>query len=235
MFNTDKEKANVLRAFIEAYEEKKIADSISWEKYLNNKEYKKEIDSRFTKYLVNWSAYSSDKKEREKINYYYLVALNHKEAIEEFEKHPEKYERVSAKEAVYHNMIGGKIKVTGGLNIKFVNKENGREIVFTSDLKKVVKDPINIGTFNYYTYESLFNPVELFEGGKHYFTDVSNWKQYGTGINDKSTKKEREDYNKLAKIISLNYSKISEWARKKGITHVGFKELEEYHRDNKGR
>lgn len=54
-------------------------------------------------------------------------------------------------------------------------------------------------------------------------------------INDKSTKKEREDYYKLAKIISLNYSKISEWARKKGITHVGFKELEEYHKDNKGR
>ena len=235
MFNTDKEKANVLRAFIEAYEEKKIADSISWEKYLNNKEYKKEIDSRFTKYLVNWSAYSSDKKEREKINYYYLVALNHKEAIEEFKKHPEKYERVSAKEAVYHNMIGGKIKVTGGLNIKFVNKENGREIVFTSDLKKVVKDPTNIGTFDYYTYENLSNPVELFEAGKHYFTDVSNWKQYGTGINDKSTKKEREDYDKLAKTISLNYSKISEWARKKGITHVGFKELEEYYKDNKGR
>ena len=117
--------------------------------------------------------------------------------------HSEKYERVSSKEIVYHNMIGGKIKVTGRLNIKFVNKENGREIVFTSDLKKVVKDPINIGTFNYYTYKNLFNPVELFKGRKYYFTDVSNWKQYGTGINDKSTKKEREDYDK----------------------HVGFKEL----------
>lgn len=51
--------------------------------------------------------------------------------------HSEKYERVSSKEVVYHNMIGGKIKVTGRLNIKFVNKENGREIVFTSDLKKL--------------------------------------------------------------------------------------------------
>ena len=49
MFTTDKEKANVLRAFIEAYEEKKIADSIDWEKYLKDQKYKKEIDSRFTK------------------------------------------------------------------------------------------------------------------------------------------------------------------------------------------
>ena len=215
MFTTDKEKANVLRAFIEAYEEKKIADSIDWEKYLKDQKYKKEIDSRFTKYSVNWNDYSKNKKEREKINYYYLVALNHKNAIEEFERYPENYIKVPPEEALYHNMIDGKIKVTGGLNIKFVNKENGREIVFTSDLKKVVKDSTNIGTFNYYTYKNLSEPIELIDAGKHYLTDVGNWKKYGTGINDKSTQKEREDYDKLAKIINLNYTGIVEWANKK--------------------
>ena len=235
MFTTDKEKANVLRAFIEAYEEKKIADSIDWEKYLKDQKYKKEIDSRFTKYSVNWNDYSKNKKEREKINYYYLVALNHKNAIEEFERYPENYIKVPPEEALYHNMIDGKIKVTGGLNIKFVNKENGREIVFTSDLKKVVKDSTNIGTFNYYTYKNLSEPIELIDAGKHYLTDVGNWKKYGTGINDKSTQKEREDYDKLAKIINLNYTGIVEWAKQKRITHVGFKEIEEYQKDNKGR
>ena len=50
-------------------------------------------------------------------------------------------------------MIGGKIKIIGGLNRKFVNKENGREIVLTSDKKQVVKDNLNRGTFNYYTYD----------------------------------------------------------------------------------
>ena len=141
------------------------------------------MEEKKTDYYINWDRYRKNENYREEINYYYHVALNLSQAIEEFKNFPNRYTEVSPKEAIFHNIIGGKIKVTGNLNRKFVNKENGREIVFTHDLKNVVKDTNNVGTFNYYTYEKVYEPDSL----KHSKTDIYNWLKYGTGINDKST------------------------------------------------
>ena len=204
-FKTDKEKDNVVKAFTETYGGKK------------------------TDYYVDWNRYKKNENYREEVNYYYLIALNLSQAIEEFKNFPERYTEVLQKEALFHNMIDGKIKVTGNLNRKFVNKENGREFFFTHDLKNVVKDANNVGTFNYYTYEKVYELDSL----KHSI-DIYNWLKYGTGINDKSTYLERYDYFELGTEISINYNSIKKWAEDRKITHIGRKELENYYRDKKG-
>ena len=170
-------------------------------------------------------AYGGKKKD-----YYYLIALNEIKAIQEFSEYPNHYTEVEPKEAVYHNMIGGKIKITGGLNRKFVNKENGREIVLTSDKKRVVKDNLNRGTFNYYTYDKQMDLDAL----KH-TKDMYTWLKYETSITDKSTYYERINYLELGLEIFLKYNSIKAWAEKKKITHIGREELNQYYKETKNK
>ena len=205
-FKTNEQKNNVIDAFIKAYGGKKKDYYINWERYKKNSDY------------------------REEINYYYLIALNEIKAIQEFSEYPNHYTEVEPKEAVYHNMIGGKIKITGGLNRKFVNKENGREIVLTSDKKRVVKDNLNRGTFNYYTYDKQMDLDAL----KH-TKDMYTWLKYETSITDKSTYYERINYLELGLEIFLKYNSIKAWAEKKKITHIGREELNQYYKETKNK
>ena len=184
------------------------------------------------KYSIDWKKYNSgrivDMVYREKINYYYQ-SLNSVKTIEEFKKG--KFEAADEKESVFHNIKGGKIYIGDEPNKKFIEYETGKEVVLNNKLTKIIKDPVNIGTFNYYTYVLKGGGISI-DKGMHGI-DVYNWIRFGTGINDKSTFGERIDIFVLGTIVSTNYKELKEWSKNRKIEYIGYKELIEYDEDLK--
>ncbi|EEY35430.1 hypothetical protein [Pseudoleptotrichia goodfellowii] len=185
------------------------------------------------KYSIDWEKYNSgrivDMVYREKINYYYYQSLNSVKTIEEFKKG--KFEAADEKESVFHNIKGGKIYIGDESNKKFIEYETGKEVVLNNKLTKIIKDPVNIGTFNYYTYVLKGGGISI-DKGMHGI-DVYNWIRFGTGINDKSTFGERIDIFVLGTIVSTNYKELKEWSKNRKIEYIGYKELIEYDEDLK--
>ena len=222
-FVTKKEKDNVINSFIESYHKKNLSPK---EKLDLQEYYKKKID---------WEEYSKNFIYRREINYYYNVSLNSVKSIDEFKRNRNQFEEVSKAESVFHNIYGNKIKITGNLNRKFVNYENGKEVVLNDKLTKIVNDPINRGTFNYYSYKSK-NWLEAIITSPYkamHLIDIHNWVSFGTGIDDRhdyAAVKQRGEMLKLGAEISSDYTNIESWAESKKIQYVGREELNQYYK-----
>lgn len=102
-------------------------------------------------------------------------------------------------------------------------------------LTKIIKDPVNVGTFNYYTYRNNSKKWSDTRDKGYHFADIINWIAFGSGINDKSGVSERVDRFVLGTLVSMQYEDIERWAETKGYKTIGYKELSEYDSRNAGR
>ena len=131
------------------------------------------------------------------------------------------------------NQEGG--KVTGNIqnltirNIKKVDYETGKEVVISAN-GQIVKDYINQGTSNYYTYG--FDKPKLDEGKfdkkLHGLSDVVNYISDGTEVQDKTTTLERIDMSILGWLVSANYDGLKKWAVMNNYNKIGYKEYFKY-------
>ena len=131
------------------------------------------------------------------------------------------------------NQEGG--KVTGNIqnltirNIKKVDYETGKEVVISAN-GQIVKDYINQGTSNYYTYG--FDEPKLDEGKfdkkLHGLSDVVNYISEGTGVQDETTTLERIDMSILGWLVSANYDGLKKWAVMNNYNTIGYKEYFKY-------
>ena len=220
----DKEIVNIFKATDAKYitkEEKKNAEKIL------EKEYGK-------KYEVNWEQYDDINgfNYRRKINYLVYQAENRINDLSEIEKG--NFETVPEDESVLHNFIntkdGKKIIISDSLrNIKKVDYETGKEVVISAN-GQIVKDYINQGTSNYYTYG--FDEPKLDEGKfdkkLHGLSDVVNYISDGTGVQDKTTTLERIDMSILGWLVSANYDGLKKWAVMNNYNTIGYKEYFKY-------
>ena len=165
-------------------------------------------EAQMKKYLgskFDTSDYKKDSEYREKMNYYYYIEKNslndvnpkdikfnkngtitvkNKEGKEITLSQEKSYEATLYHQKVYNakgNFIGIKSHINPELNRKFKNNE-GYELVLSADMNKVIKDQHNTGTFNWDSGNNL----------EHFATDVEFYKKYGSGINDETTREERE-------------------------------------------
>ena len=172
-------------------------------------------EAQMKKYLGNEfikDTYISKSDYREKMNYYYYIEKNslndvnpkdikfnkngtitvkNKEGKEITLSQEKSYEATLYHQKVYDakgNFIGIKSHINPELNRKFKNNE-GYELVLSHDMNRVVKDYHNTGTFNWDSDNNL----------EHLATDVEFYKKYGSGINDETTRKEREKTGKFIK------------------------------------
>ena len=172
-------------------------------------------EAQMKKYLGNEfikDTYISKSDYREKMNYYYYIEKNslndvnpkdikfnkngtitvkNKEGKEITLSQEKSYEATLYHQKVYDakgNFIGIKSHINPELNRKFKNNE-GYELVLSADMNKVIKDQHNTGTFNWDSDNNL----------EHLATDVEFYKKYGSGINDETTRKEREKTGKFIK------------------------------------
>ena len=139
-----------------------------------------------------------------------------------------KLTEIKANEAIYHNIekINGKWYFNFSKKTrykKYVN-EDGYELILDQN-NKPVYDPVVIGTYNFFTYNSK---LELANYGRH-LQDVNLWKKYGTGPNDPTTREEREEIGGffLGIDITFNYKKIEAELQAKGKNKVSLNELKE--------
>ena len=102
-------------------------------------------------------------------------------------------------------------------------------------LTKIIKDPVNVGTFNYYTYRNNSKKWSDTRDKGYHFADIINWIAFGSGINDKSGVSERVDRFVLGTLVSMQYEDIERWAETKGYKTIGYKELSESDSRNAGR
>jgi hypothetical protein len=172
-------------------------------------------EAQMKKYLGNnfkKGRYKDESDFREMINYYYYIEKNslndvnpkdikfnkngtitvkNKEGKEITLSQEKSYEATLYHQKVYDtkgNFIGIKSHINPELNRKFKNNE-GYELVLSHDMNRVVKDYHNTGTFNWDSDNNL----------EHLATDVEFYKKYGSGINDETTRKEREKTGKFIK------------------------------------
>lgn len=172
-------------------------------------------EAQMKKYLGNEfikDTYISKSDYREKMNYYYYIEKNslndvnpkdikfnkngtitvkNKEGKEITLSQEKSYEATLYHQKVYDakgNFIGIKSHINPELNRKFKNNE-GYELVLSHDMNKVIKDYHNTGTFNWDSDNNL----------EHLATDVEFYKKYGSGINDETTREEREKTGKFIK------------------------------------
>ena len=113
--------------------------------------------------------------------------------------------------------------------------EKPKEVVVDYSLTKIIKDPVNVGTFNYYTYRNNSKKWSDTRDKGYHFADIINWIVFGSGINDKSSVSERVDRFVLGTLVSMQYEDIERWAETKGYKTIGYKELSEYDSRNAGR
>ena len=226
------------------WENKKIVDQFKANvtKYFKTEEQRKKVHQAFREaygqdFYVDWKRYATDRGNYTgRINYYYLQALNSVKSIEEFNRNRAGYgKEIPKEEAVFHNFINGKIYIGENANKKYVNFENGKEVVLNSSLTKIIKDPVNVGTFNYYTYRNDSKKWSDTRDKGYHFADIINWIAFGSGINDKSSVSERVDRFVLGTLVSMQYENIERWAETKGYKTIGYKELSEYDSRNAGR
>ena len=220
----DKEIVNIFKATDAKYitkEEKKNAEKIL------EKEYGK-------KYEVDWERYDDINgfNYRRKINYLVYQVENRVNDLSEIEKG--NFETVPEDESVLHNFIdtksGKKIIISDSLrNIKKVDYETGKEVVISAN-GQIVKDHINQGTSNYYTYG--FDKPKLDEGKfdkkLHGLSDVVNYISEGTGVQDETTTLERIDMSILGWLVSSNYDGLKKWAVMNNYNTIGYKEYFKY-------
>ena len=144
------------------------------------------------------------------------------------------FETVPEDESVLHNVIdtenGKKIIISDSLrNIKKVDYETGKEVVISVD-GQIVKDYINQGTSNYYTYG--FDEPKLDEGKfdkkLHGLSDVVNYISEGTGVADKTNFLERINISILGGLVSAQYDDIKKWANMNNYNTIGYKEYFKY-------
>ena len=172
-------------------------------------------EAQMKKYLGNnfkKGRYKDESDFREMINYYYYIEKNslndvnpkdikfnkngtitvkNKEGKEITLSQEKSYEATLYHQKVYDakgNFIGIKSHINPELNRKFKNNE-GYELVLSHDMNRVVKDYHNTGTFNWDSDNNL----------EHLATDVEFYKKYGSGINDETTREEREKTGKFIK------------------------------------
>ena len=220
----DKEIENIFKSTDAKYitkEEKRNAEKIL------EKEYGK-------KYEVDWEQYDDINgfNYRRKINYLVYQVENRVNDLSEIEKG--NFETVPEDESVLHNVIdtenGKKIIISDSLrNIKKVDYETGKEVVISVD-GQIVKDYMNQGTANYYTYG--FDNPKLDEGKYdkklHGLSDVVNYISEGTGVADKNNFLERINISILGGLVSAQYDDIKKWANMNNYNTIGYKEYFKY-------
>ena len=186
-------------------------------------------------YLVDWELYNESlgRDYRAEINYLVSQAKNRVNKLSEIEKG--NFEEVPPEESVFHNFIntedGKKIVIKKSLiNIKKVDYETGKEVVISKS-NKIIKDYMNQGTSNNFTY-GLDGIVRSDEGKfdkiLHGIFDVGNYISKGTGVTDKTTTLERINMTILGTLVSLNYDELQKWASENNYNAIGYKEYFEY-------
>lgn len=156
-----------------------------------------------------------------KMNYYYMQANMHV-TLEEFNRDRRNYRRIPNNEAVLHNIRNGKIYIGEDVNVKYVNNNNGKEVVLDSK-GNLVNDYYNRGTFNTVTYINDKDEDKTKHG-----RDVIYWLNWGTGPDDKSSIRKRIELSLVGKVVSDNYEDIKIWAISRGYRSIGLKEAMEY-------
>ena len=110
-----------------------------------------------------------------------------------------------------------------------VDYETGKEVVISAK-GQIVKDHINQGTSNNYTYG--FNKPKLdkgkFDKKLHGLSDVVNYISEGTGVQDETTTLERIDMSILGWLVSANYDGLKNWSDTKNYKTIGYREVLEY-------
>ena len=186
-------------------------------------------------YLVDWELYneSLERDYRAEINYFVSQAKNRVNKLSEIEKG--NFEEVPPKESVFHNFINTKegIKVVINkslINTKKVDYDTGKEVVISKS-NKIVKDYMNQGTSNNFTYglDGIVRSDEgKFDKMLHGIFDVGNYISKGTGVTDKTTTLERINMTILGTLVSLNYDELEKWASENNYNAIGYKEYFEY-------
>ena len=172
---------------------------------------------------IDWKKYENvfETKYREKVNYYFAQAKNtlRVKKIEKIytEKNGSTYitvildnnskmtlKELPKTESIYHNLKieNGEIYMNfSNLNRKFV-QDDGYEFITTNSGKQLKNDPLNMGTFNMFTYYATVvtknNSIPFekkiegsMDGYWHLKKDVNLWKLYGTSPQDPSTVEQR--------------------------------------------
>ena len=186
-------------------------------------------------YLVDWELYneSLERDYRAEINYLVSQAKNRVNKLSEIEKG--NFEEVPPKESVFHNFIntkeGKKVVINKSLrNTKKVDYDTGKEVVISKS-NKIVKDYMNQGTSNNYTYgpDGIVRSDEgKFDKMLHGIFDIGNYISKGTGVADKTTTLERINMTILGTLVSLNYDELEKWASENNYNAIGYKEYFEY-------
>ena len=175
----------------EGHTQEKIQNNLYWW-FGKNKNRSKEYSID-----VKWDKYKTDKQYQEMINYYYYQAKKSLR-IKNIKKDGDRgiivsdgkknyyLTRVPDNEAIYHNMYYDEKNkkmyfYLDGRNKKYVN-EDGYEVILDKN-DKVVYDPLNTGTYNFYTYKSKFSEDAIGHG-----RDFTLWVLYGTGPDDPTNK-----------------------------------------------
>lgn len=177
---------------------KGVATEAQMKKYLGNnfdkEKYKEESDYREKKnyyYYIEKNSLNDVNPKDIKFNKNGTITVKNKEGKEITLSQEKSYEATLYHQKVYDtkgNFIGIKSHINPELNRKFKNNE-GYELVLSHDMNKVIKDYHNTGTFNWDSDNNL----------EHLATDVEFYKKYGSGINDETTRKEREKTGKFIK------------------------------------
>ena len=177
---------------------KGVATEAQMKKYLGNnfdkEKYKEESDYREKKnyyYYIEKNSLNDVNPKDIKFNKNGTITVKNKEGKEITLSQEKSYEATLYHQKVYDakgNFIGIKSHINPELNRKFKNNE-GYELVLSHDMNKVVKDYHNTGTFNWDSDNNL----------EHLATDVEFYKKYGSGINDETTREEREKTGKFIK------------------------------------
>ena len=142
---------------------------------------------------------------------------------------------IPTKESVFHNFIntkeGKKVVINKSLrNTKKVDYDTGKEVVISKS-NKIVKDYMNQGTSNNYTYgpDGIVRSDEgKFDKMLHGIFDIGNYISKGTGVADKTTTLERINMTILGTLVSLNYDELEKWASENNYNAIGYKEYFEY-------
>ena len=177
---------------------KGVATEAQMKKYLGNnfdkEKYKEESDYREKKnyyYYIEKNSLNDVNPKDIKFNKNGTITVKNKEGKEITLSQEKSYEATLYHQKVYDakgNFIGIKSHINPELNRKFKNNE-GYELVLSHDMNKVIKDYHNTGTFNWDSDNNL----------EHLATDVEFYKKYGSGINDETTREEREKTGKFIK------------------------------------
>ena len=212
------------------------------QKNYTEKELQETIDKNYGKgyYKIDWNKYSKNDEYREQTNYYFYQAKYFVKAktidkigdgyIEITRDNGEKLKlnKIEANEAIYHNIERKDGKWYFNFNKdkqykKYVN-EDGYELILDQN-NKPVYDPVVVGTYNFYTYDK----TKSVDAIMHIKSDLILWRKYGTGPNDPTTRKEREEIGGLifGYKIQNNYDEIRNELKARKKDKVSLNELTE--------